>query len=254
MRSPPPTVHPYHSDPPLPPQRGADVLHSSNSGHRVGPVRSNPWATFSGDIRSSCATAAGSRSGTWLWPTSWSSCRSSSWPLSVSGVAGGVLDGGDGGRRRERLMTAVRGGPQGRQSTGAAGEDDMEGGEAMRWTMQRTKRSVIESDSLWWLSANTRFAWAGGTCPRFAWAGRIFSPVILILGFQVPPISFISQVTRSKRILKKILGFHIPPIFFISHLSPWVTTQAQQCLAVAVALLIVIVRLCLSSSPRLKRN
>jgi hypothetical protein len=25
---------------------------------------------------------------------------------------------------------------------------------------------------------NTRFAWAGGTCPRFAWAGRIFSPVI----------------------------------------------------------------------------
>jgi hypothetical protein len=24
---------------------------------------------------------------------------------------------------------------------------------------------------------NTRFAWAGGTCPRFAWAGRIFSPV-----------------------------------------------------------------------------
>ncbi len=29
-------------------------------------------------------------------------------------------DGGDGGRRRERLMTAVRGGPQGRQSTGAA--------------------------------------------------------------------------------------------------------------------------------------
>jgi hypothetical protein len=153
MRSPPPTVHPYHSDPPLPPQRGADVLHSSNSGHRVGPVRSNPWATFSGDIRSSCATAAGSRSGTWLWPTSWSSCRSSSWPLSVSGVAGGVLDGGDGGRRRERLMTAVRGGPQGRQSTGAAGEDDMEGGEAMRWTMQRTKRSVIESDSLWWLSA-----------------------------------------------------------------------------------------------------
>ena len=66
----------------------------------------------------------------------------------------------------------------------------------------------------------TRFAWAGGTCLRFAWAGRIFSPVILILGFQVPPISFISQVTRSKRILKKILGFQIPPIFFISHLAP----------------------------------
>ncbi len=26
---------------------------------------------------------------------------------------------------------------------------------------------------------NTRFAWAGGTCPRFAWAGGTFSPVVL---------------------------------------------------------------------------
>ncbi len=32
---------------------------------------------------------------------------------------------------------------------------------------------------------NTRFAWAGGTCPRFAWAGRIFSPVILLCQFLV---------------------------------------------------------------------
>ncbi len=31
----------------------------------------------------------------------------------------------------------------------------------------------------------TRFAWAGGTCPRFAWAGRIFSPVILLCQFLV---------------------------------------------------------------------
>ena len=58
--------------PSLPPQRSAGSRRpplSSNSGHRVSPVRSNPWATFSGDIRSSCATAAGSRSGTWPWPT-----------------------------------------------------------------------------------------------------------------------------------------------------------------------------------------
>jgi hypothetical protein len=32
---------------------------------------------------------------------------------------------------------------------------------------------------------NTRFAWAGGTCPRFAWAGGIFSPVILLCQFLV---------------------------------------------------------------------
>jgi hypothetical protein len=32
---------------------------------------------------------------------------------------------------------------------------------------------------------NTRFAWAGGTCPRFAWAGGIFSPVILLCPFLV---------------------------------------------------------------------
>ncbi len=31
----------------------------------------------------------------------------------------------------------------------------------------------------------TRFAWAGGTCPRFAWAGGIFSPVILLCQFLV---------------------------------------------------------------------
>ncbi len=27
----------------------------------------------------------------------------------------------------------------------------------------------------------TRFAWAGGTCPRFAWAGVTFSPVVQFL-------------------------------------------------------------------------
>jgi hypothetical protein len=34
----------------------------------------------------------------------------------------------------------------------------------------------------------------------------------------------------------------------------WAMTPAQQCSAVAIVLLIVIVGLCLSSSPRLKRN
>ncbi len=27
---------------------------------------------------------------------------------------------------------------------------------------------------------NTRFAWAGGTCPRFAWAGGTYFPVVLV--------------------------------------------------------------------------
>ena len=30
---------------------------------------------------------------------------------------------------------------------------------------------------------NTRFAWAGGTCPRFAWAGGTFFPVVLLCQF-----------------------------------------------------------------------
>ena len=32
---------------------------------------------------------------------------------------------------------------------------------------------------------NTRFAWAGGTCPRFAWAGGTFFPVVLLCQFLV---------------------------------------------------------------------
>ncbi len=31
----------------------------------------------------------------------------------------------------------------------------------------------------------TRFAWAGGTCPRFAWAGGTFFPVVLLCQFLV---------------------------------------------------------------------
>ncbi len=31
----------------------------------------------------------------------------------------------------------------------------------------------------------TRFAWAGGTCPRFVWAGGIFSPVVMLCQFLV---------------------------------------------------------------------
>ena len=30
---------------------------------------------------------------------------------------------------------------------------------------------------------DTRFAWAGGTCPRFAWAGGTFFPVVLLCQF-----------------------------------------------------------------------
>ena len=63
---------------------------------------------------------------------------------------------------------------------------------------------------------NTRFAWAGGTCPRFAWAGRILN---FFLGFQIPPI-FCKCISTSKRILNFFLGFQIPPIFCISHLAP----------------------------------
>ena len=61
---------------------------------------------------------------------------------------------------------------------------------------------------------NTRFAWAGGTCPRFAWAGRILK---FFLGFQIPPI-FCKCISTSKRILNFFLGFQIPPIFCINHL------------------------------------
>ncbi len=32
---------------------------------------------------------------------------------------------------------------------------------------------------------NTRFAWAGGTCPRFAWAGGTFFPVVVLFQFFV---------------------------------------------------------------------
>jgi hypothetical protein len=31
----------------------------------------------------------------------------------------------------------------------------------------------------------TRFAWAGGTCPRFTWAGGTFFPVVLLFQFFV---------------------------------------------------------------------
>ncbi len=36
-----------------------------------------------------------------------------------------------------------------------------------------------------WTTGNTRFAWAGGTCPRFAWAGGTFFPVVLLCQFLV---------------------------------------------------------------------
>jgi hypothetical protein len=32
---------------------------------------------------------------------------------------------------------------------------------------------------------HTRFAWAGGTCPRFTWAGGTFFPVVLLCQFLV---------------------------------------------------------------------
>ncbi len=61
----------------------------------------------------------------------------------------------------------------------------------VRYNLCRTSNHTV---SLFWHEAHcrfvaldiyTRFAWAGGTCPRFTWAGGTFFPVVLLCQFLV---------------------------------------------------------------------